>query len=262
MKKSYKYIAALLCAATAWACGENAVQKITEPLPGASVKFFNFGVNAPGVNFYANSAKITAIGTQSGAELNTGTTYPAAGVGGVGNADLYSGIAPGQYTLTGNIAAATDKGLAISKVATTLTDGKYYSYYQSGFYDPVAKTVDAFLVEDPFPAAFDFTVAYVRFVNASSNAQPMTLYAKNKTTGVEVPVGGAVAYKAAGTFTALPGAIYDLGARTTGSSTNAISLAGVTFLAGSVYTISALGDMTITSTTAANRPVLNQSVNR
>lgn len=262
MKTSYKCVLALLGAATVSACGDNAVQKITATAPGAKVKFFNFGVNAPSVNFYANTTKMTAISSTSGTESTNGTAYPVAGNGGVGNGGFYSGIAPGQYTLTGNISATTDNGLAISSLPTTLADGKYYSYYQSGFYNTTTKTVDAFIVEDPFIPNFDYTVAYVRLVNASSNSQPMILYAKNTTTAVEVPVGAAVAYKAAGVFTALPGGIYDLSARLSGSSTNAISRTGVTFLAGSVYTIAALGDMTITSTTAATRPVLNQTPNR
>ncbi len=262
MKTSYKLILALLGAAAASACGDNAVQKITEAAPGAKIKFFNFGVNAPSVNFYANDAKMTAVPPVAGAEATTGTAYPTAGIGGVGNGGFYSGIAPGQYTLTGRITATTDNGLAISTLPATLADGKYYSYYQSGFYNTTTKTVDSFIVEDPFISNFDYTVAYVRFVNAISNSSPMTLFAKNTTTGVEVPLGGAIAYKGAGAFIAIPTGIYDLNTRTTGSSANAITLTGVTFVAGSVYTIGALGDMTVTSGTAANRPVLNQALNR
>jgi len=49
--------------------------------------------NAPGVNFYANSTKITAISSVTGAESTTGTAY-----GGAANGGLYSAIAPGSYT--------------------------------------------------------------------------------------------------------------------------------------------------------------------
>ena len=42
----------MLCCAIALAgCEKNAVQDITGSLPGARIKFFNFGVNAPQVNF-------------------------------------------------------------------------------------------------------------------------------------------------------------------------------------------------------------------
>src|SRR5205814_2376341 len=81
----------------------------------------------------------------------------------------YSSIEPGQYTLAGKIAAATDKDLAISSVNATIEDGKYYSFYMSGFYNTTTKTVEGFIVEDNFSDATDFTMATVRFVNAISN---------------------------------------------------------------------------------------------
>lgn len=250
--------AALLCALVLASCDKNAVQQIDGPVPpGALIKFFNFGVNAPGVNFYANTTKVTAIGSATGLEATTGVTY-----GGVGAGGYYSAVAAGQYTLSGKIAAATDKDLAISNLTTTLAADNAYSFYQSGFYDATAKTVDAFLVEDDFPAQFDFTVAYVRFVHAISNANPLTLYAKNTTTANEVAVGGEVAYKSAGAFTALPPGAYDLGARYAGLTTNAISRTGVSFLGGRVYTIGARGDITVVSTTATNRPFLDNTANR
>jgi hypothetical protein len=254
---SYRSLAVLLCAAVLSSCDKNAVQDITGPVAGARIKFFNFGVNAPGVNFYANDAKMTAISSTSGVESTTGTIYT-----GVGSGGYYSAIAPGQYTVTGKIAATIDKDLVISKVTATIADAKYYSFYQSGFYDATAKTVDSFLVEDPFLTAIDYTVAYVRFVNAMSNANPMTLYAKSTVTGTEVAVGAAVAYKGSGAFTALPSDVYDLSTRYAGSTTNAIVRTAVSFSAGKVYTIGARGDITVTSTTLTNRPFLDNTANR
>src|SRR5439155_7466238 len=108
----------------------------------------------------------------------------------------------------------------------------------------------------------DFSASSVRFVNAISNSSPMTLYAKNTTTGVEVAVGSVVAYKAAGAFTPLPGAVYDLSTRVAGSATNVITRTGVSFSAGRVYTVGARGDITVTSTTATNRPILDNTANR
>ncbi len=238
-------------------CEENAVQDITAPETGTRIKFFNFGVAAPAVNFYANTTKMTAITSATGVESTNGVA-----VGGVGNGGLYSSIAPGQYSLEGKIAATTDKDLAVAKVTATLADGKFYSFYMSGIYNTTAKTVDGFVVEDPVPAAIDFTQANVRFVNAISNSQPMILYARNTTTGAEVAVGAAVAYKAGGAFTNLPQASYDLFVRAAGSSTNLITRTGVSFSSGRVYTIGARGDMTVTSTTSANRPQLDNTTNR
>jgi hypothetical protein len=79
---------------------------------------------------------------------------------------------------------------------------------------------------------------------------------------VEVPVGGAVAYKSGGAFTALPNAVYDLSTRYVGSTTNVITRTAVSFSAGKVYTIGARGDITVVSTTLATRPQLDNTANR
>ena len=166
--------------------------------------------------------------------------------------------------MAGRIAAATDKNLPIATVSTTIGDGKYYSFYMSGFYNATAKTVDGFVLEDPFVAPTDYTVATVRFVNAIGNANPLTLYAKSTTdiTQPEVVVGAAVAYKGVGAFTVLPNGVYDLFARYTDSTTNKITTRGVSFSGGRVYTIGARGDITITDSTATRRPILDNTPNR
>jgi hypothetical protein len=255
--KTLRSIAMLLCTIALTACEKNAVQDITGSLPGSRVKFFNFGVGAPAVNFYANDAKITAILSATGVESTNGVAF-----GGVGGGGFYSAIEPGQYTFTGKIAATVDKDVPISTSASTLAAGKAYSYYISGIYNSTTKSAEAFVLEDAFVDTLDYTVAYVRFVNAISNASPMTLFARNPTTGVEVPVGGAVAYKAGGAFVALPGAVYDISTRYVGSTTNVITRTGVSFSVGKVYTIGARGDITVVSTTLATRPQLDNTANR
>lgn len=254
-------IAALLCAGLLSSCGKDAVRDISGPPPAASrIRFFNFGVNAPGVNFYADATKMTAITSATGIESTTGIAY-----GGVGAGGAYSAIAPGQHTLTGKIAAATDKDLAVATVTAAIADGKFYSFYMSGLYDATAKTVDGFVVEDPFVEPTDFSVASVRFVHAISNANPMTLYAKNTTTATELPVGAELAYKSAGSFTVLPAGVYDLSTRYTGLTTNALTRPGVSFVGGRVYTITARGDITVAPSTtcgATNRTCLDNTANR
>jgi hypothetical protein len=249
-------LAALLCAVALAACDKNSVQDITEPVPGSEVKFFNFGVGTPGVNFYADATKMTAISSTTGIESTTGVAQ-----GGAGNGGFYSAIAPGTYTFTGKIAATTDKDLAIASLSAPLADGKAYSVFLSGIYNTTAKSSEIFIVEDNFSPTIDYTQAYVRFVNAISNSTPQTLYIK-PATGAELPVGGDVAYKSAGVFTAVPAGVYDLNTRNTGSSANAISRLQVSFSAGRVYTIASRGDMTVTSTTSANRPQLDNTANR
>jgi hypothetical protein len=56
--------------------------------------------------------------------------------------------------------------------------------------------------------------------------------------------------------------IYDLSTRAAGSSTNIIVRTAVGFSTGRVYTIGARGDITVTSTTAATRPQLDNTLNR
>ena len=252
---------------------QNSIRSIAGPTAGSAVKYFNFGVGDPTVNFYADTIKESAASTTAcssavngsttdstclttGKEsASSGTAYGVAAIGG----GLYGSITPGAHALSAHIVASVDNGLPIASTSATLADGKFYSYYLSGIYNTTAKTVEAFLVEDPLPA-IDFNSANVRFVNAISNSQPMTLYAKSQTTGIEVPIGPSVAYKSAGAFVPLANDIYDLNTRVAGSSTNVITRTGVSFSASRVYTITAYGD--ITATTAPKKPALDNTVNR
>jgi hypothetical protein len=256
----YSSIAALLFASLLAACGTKEVQSLTGTDPQGRVRFFNFGVNAPSVNFYADGTKMTAIQSTTGTESTAGIAYGVVGANGA-----YSTIDPGPHALTGKIAAATDKDLAISSVNTTIEDGKYYSFYMSGIYNTTAKNVEGFVVEDNFAIPTDTTLATVRFVHAISNANPMTLYAKSTVTAVETAVGPEVSYKGAGAFVTLPAGAYDLSTRYTGSSTNVLTRPGVSFVARKVYTITARGDITVAPSTtcpATNRTCLDNTANR
>lgn len=254
------------------ACEKNGVLEIAGPQTGgANVKFFNFAVGSPGVNFFVNDKKLTAIGSTAcfsrdtlvnadintcattGIEATTGTAYGGAGNG--TNA-WYSDIEPGQISITTRIATTTDKNLVIATLPVTVEDGKFYSYYLSGIYNTTTKTSDSFVVEDVLPEQ-DFSVAYVRFVNASSTTQPMTLYARNRVSLEEVAVGGAVAYRSAGAFVALPPGSYDLSTRNAGSATNVFTRTAVSFAAGRVYTIGARGN-----TATASTMLLDNTANR
>jgi hypothetical protein len=258
--KKLASIAVLLCAATLSSCGDEAFPDITAPLPQSQIKFFNFGVNAPGVHFYANNAKVAAVGASNvlinartgvdtaSTESTTGTTYGNVSAGG-----YYSAITPGSYDLTGRIAATTDLGLAISKVAAVLTAGKAYSYYISGAYDAVAKTSEAFVIEDNFPAAIDWSQAYVRFVNASPTSAPLTLYGTNTTTATpEAAIGAITAYKGGSAFVAVPQGSYNLAAKDAGGVSK-ITRTAVSFSSGRVYTITVRGTTSLFLDNTANR---------
>lgn len=239
-------LTALLFAAALTSCGlfdQEAVRDITGPLPTAKIKFFNFGVSSPGVNFYANDSKMTAISSATGNESTVGVTYGNAGSGG-----LYVGLTPGQYTFSGRIAAATDKDLAISNVDQSIEDGKSYSFFQSGIYNSTSKTIDAFVVEDPIPTTVDVTKAHVRFVHAISNANPLNLTLTSTESAAVTVIGGETAYKSATAFVEVAPGAYNLAARYTGGATNVLSRTNVSFSGGRVYTITARGNINTAST--------------
>jgi hypothetical protein len=255
--KNHYAAAVLLCAGALAACGDKVdpIAPVRGPQPTSAVKYFNFAVGAPGVNFYANETKVTAISSATGTESTTGTTYGNAGAGA-----LYTAIAPGQYTFSGRIAAATDKNLAISSTAQNVVDGKKYSFYQSGVYNSTTKQADSFIVEDNWTVPTD-TLAHVRFVNAISNApNPIQLVIKSQATGsTEITIGGATAYKSATEFIAVPGSVYDLYGRYPGSATNVFTRTGVSISGRRVTTITARGD--VTSSVTANKPTFDVTIN-
>jgi hypothetical protein len=261
--KSSRWNALLLLAtmAGAAACEKNAVQVLDDPDAGngANVKFFNFSVGSPSVNFYVNDQKVTAVSAtgcavlddtnrqeclSSGRESTAGVAY---GSGGNGANVYYSDVAPGQVTITGRIAAATDKNLVIANIPASIEAGKFYSYYMSGIYNTTAKTADAFIVEDVMPPQ-SFDSAYIRFVNASSTTQPMTLFATNRANNEQTAIGGPVAYKSASGFVAIPAGSYDLATRNAGSTTNVFTRAQVNFAGGRAYTLTARGNTATAST--------------
>jgi hypothetical protein len=150
----FRSLAILVGIVALTACDKNAVQidSITAPVSGSRVKFFNFGINAPSVNFYANGNKVTAVNSTTGAELTTGVAY-----GGVGAGGFYTAITPGAATFQGRITATVDKDLPIAAITGTIAEGKAYSVYLSGFYNTTTKQVEGFVVEDAFQQTFDYT---------------------------------------------------------------------------------------------------------
>lgn len=278
----HRTFAAALSAVALAACGSDAVQELTGPVPTAAVRFFNFSANAPSVHFFAGDRKLTATTSANcqaaqdppvtandtlcltvGRQSATGITYLNVSANG-----QYTAIEPGQYTITGRPMTTTGSGTPVSTLPVTIEDGKRYSLYQSGVYDAVTKTTDAFVVEDDVPATIDWSTALVRFVNAAGdssnaagNSEPMTLSAVDEDGGTVV-IGGEVAYQSAGAFVTVPAGAYDLHARVGGSTTDAIAPLDVEFEAGRAYTITALGNMAVTSTTATDRPRLDNTSHR
>lgn len=268
-----KYIGLLavtLVAAFTFSCKkDNSIQVIDTPVDATNVsriKYFNFAAGAPSVNFYANGTKVSGILSATGSESTTGTAY-----GGVYPASNYSIINPGTYKINGIIpsTAAANANVSISEVNPALANGKYYSLYTSGIYNSTTKTAESFVLEDVLPPSTSSnTVSYVRFVNAIPNGTAaMNLVIKNSVTAVETIVATNIGYKSGSAFVAVPVGSYELYVRYPSSSTNIISRNGTTngvvgFLGGRAFTVGARGDMTITSATAANRPLLDNTANQ
>lgn len=252
-------VAALMGIVAFASCEKNAVQDITGVVPQAKIRFANFALNAPQVNFFQNDQKLTAVLTAAGTESPVGVAYSAFASGA-----LYTGVTPGTYEFSSKISDTTIKNVTVAKASQAVEAGKTYTFYLSGLYNTTTRTAEAFIVEDPYITTFDYTKTYVRFVNAIYNTQPLTLYGANTSIvgSAEVPIGGAVAYKGAGAFVALPCGVYDLNARLTGSTVNTINRTAVSFNCGRIYTITARGDITVVSTTATNRPFLDNTANR
>lgn len=255
-------IALVLGAAALAACGSNGQTDITAPAPSAKVLFFNEALGSPGVNFFSDSTKLTATSTAAGKPSPIGTAFSQVAAGG-----FYTGIGSGQHTVSARLSDTTAANLNVmtSSVNTTVADGKSYSYYQVGVYNATAKMADAFFVEDPIPATWDYTVANVRLVNAIYNANPGTLTITNADTSIHptpppVVIGGAIAYKTAGAFVAvLPGS-YNVSVAGLGATP--VTRGNVALTAGRYFTITARGDMTVTSSTATTHPTLDLQPNR
>jgi hypothetical protein len=264
MKKINIITAILLLSAFFVSCEKDGVKEVEtiKTDAGAQIKFFNFGVSAPSMNFYANDQKVSATVSATGAEATAGVNY-----GSVFPATNYALINGGTYTFKGIVpsTAAADPNAVIASIQGNVETGKSYSLYTSGPFDAIAKTVDGFLVEDVIPAA-SATAAHVRFVNTIANGTSgFDLVAKSTTTAAEIIVATNIGYKAASAFVEVPNGVYELYARYPGSPTNVISRTGtsnVSFIAGRAYTISSRGDMTVAGATATNRPFLDNTSNR
>lgn len=260
MKKLTSIAVLLLSATVLSSCGEEAFPDITGPIAESRIKFFNFGVGAPGVYFYANGNKVAGISAvsvvidaatgvvTSSKESVTGTTY-----GNVTSGGYYSAIAPGSYDLKAQLADTTQRATVVSSVATTIASGKFYSYYVSGAYSTATKSAEAFVVEDNFPVNMDWTQAHVRFVNAGSTTAPLTLYGTNTTTATpEAAIGAITAYKGASAFVGVPTGSYTLVAKDAGGASK-VTRSAVSFSAGRVYTITVRGTTSLFLDNTTNR---------
>lgn len=260
---SHKSLAVLLGAALLASCKLYDVTVVENRditnIPSARIKFNNFSFGSVGVNFFANNTKMTGVVTSActpgvaaqqptvdtlktkclaaGIESANGTNY-----GGNAANGLYLAIAPGNYTLTAK-KAATDT--VISTVTQTIAANKYYSMYMSGLYNATTMTAEAFVVEDALPTTIDYTKALVRFVNAIPNASgDITLAVTNTATSTATDLVGAIAYKSASAFVAVPEGAYTAQGRIGTTNVTGLSRTAFNMTGGHAYTLTARGTAT------------------
>lgn len=249
-------------------CEKNAVTDITTPYSGAQFKYYNFAINGPTVNFYANDIKTTATLTSTGVEAAAGVNYgglvPLRGysLAPIGSVK-FSSLTPS--TMVVNNALGQGPNIETSSITKTVEDGKNYSYYTSGIYDYTTKKSDAFIIEDVLPAA-DTSIAYIRVVNPGHNTTALSLELTQTFTStipgipplviVTTPITG-VAYKTASAYTPVKQGAYTLRLIDTPSG-KVVTRAATGFIKGRLYTFTLRGNL-ITGTPA---PFLDFTENR
>lgn len=261
MKRRYLLSAVLLLSAIIYSCDKNDVGRIDSPVKETGIKFYNFSVNSPAVNYFANDMKVTSAVSTTGAESGTtgltyGVVYPAN--------SSYATLDRGTYDFkaTRPSTAATDKNLVINKLTANVVEGKNYSLYMCGFYNTTAKTSDAFMLEDVLPA-IDTGFVYVRFVHVSPNANPVDFFMKRKNGPItELSIARNVAFKSGTAFVKIPQGVYDLIIRYPNTTVDVYNRPDVSVLKSNVLTFSLRGDITIGGTTATNRTFIDGSPNR
>lgn len=218
----------------------------------AKIRLYNFAIGSPSANFYSNDQKISAILSSSGAEALAGTSF-----GGTYPNNQYALVPTGEreIRMVTPSTLTTGANLVTASVTHNFLDQRYYSAFTSGIYDAVTKKSDAFVVEDNFPAQFDPINAYIRIVNPGHNTTTITMVLQKsvtvngiKTIIAEIPIGGAIPYKQASPFVAIPPGSWELLVTDQGSGKTAVR-AATSFLKERIYTIALRGNI-VTGTPA------------
>lgn len=262
MKKLNKIISfCMLSTVFLFGCKKNAVQDITTPYSGAQFKVYNFtyvrsaspapNTNTVTFNAYANNVRFATVVSTTGAESANGLT-----MGNLSPARGYALAPAGQVVLTARSSstavASTVYGfgpnLEIAKVTADVVAGKNYSFYVNGYFDPVSKKADGFVVEDVLPAP-DTSASYIRLVNPAPNTSTLSLQVTRtfKQDGVDVvetatPIVG-VGYKTASPFVKVASGIYTLRCTDLTSGKFVARTTATTLLKNRVYTFTVRGDL-------------------
>lgn len=234
-------------------CKDEAVLNINEPIVGARVKLYNFGISAPTVNFYSNDTKISAVLSATGVEsingISTGSVYPSIGYAlSPEGQRLFQAITPPAIPLP------APPNTTIAAVSAAVVNDKFYSVFVSGFYSATDKKADMFVVEDNFPKGLDTATTYIRLVNPGSNTSTLKAILTKTTTVTGQPpiienftLADAVPYKGASPFVAFKPGAYSITV-TDAASGKVVTRAATSFLRERVYTLALRGNLVTTTT--------------
>ena len=234
-------------------CKKNAVVNITKPYAGAQFKYYNFAINSPSVNFFANGVKTAATSSVTGLESPTGVLYgglvPVMGysLSPTGTV-VFKAVTPSTMPMV--VATGQGPSIEVASVTKDVVEGKNYSFYTSGIYDFATNKSDAFILDDELPAP-DTSTAYIRLVNPGHNTSTLSLELTQTLTSV--PAGGpsiviittpitGIAYKTASAYIPIRQGSYTL--RLIDAVSGKIVARGATSLfKESVYTFTLRGNL-------------------
>lgn len=220
------------------ACEKNAIEEHYEPSnTGAHIKMIHAAQEAPMVNMYLGSNKLTALApvvTAAKDTIVTGLSY--AGTAVFPTSFGYANVPAGSYNVQINdTTSARGAVQPVSNTSATLNDRAFYTAFLIGKADPGFET---FVVEDKLPVG-NYTKAYVRFVNVMADAPAFDVKAINKATEntpAPVQVATSVPYKASTAYVELEPGTYDFPIYVAGAEKAYTTMTGVAPVAGRVYT--------------------------
>lgn len=182
------------------------------------VRFYNFVINGPTVNFYANGVKSTGITSTTGQEAANGVgwggTHPNIGyveIPAGSNVNIES-ITPKNMLIPASNPNNYEPGIVSSSlIIPEIEPLKQYSVYLSGYWDKVNKKSKSFYIKDEMPGV-DTASTFIRFVNSGVEAAGnLKFVVTNRDTLIgTIMIDDKVPYGGASKFIAVPYGTYNV----------------------------------------------------
>lgn len=213
------------------------------------VRFYNFVINGPTVNFYANGVKSTAITSTTGQEAANGVgwggTHPNVGYVEIpaGSDVTIESITPKNMLIPTNNINNYEGGIVTSSLSIPKIEPlKQYSVYLSGYWDKVNKKSKSFYIKDEMPGV-DTSKVFVRFVNSGvEEGGDLKFIVTNRDTLIGTYlIDDKIPYGSASKFVAVPYGTYNLKIYT--ASGDSLIRNGVALNPDRVHTFALRGDI-------------------